>query len=454
MKKVSVIIPCYNQGEYIDDCIQSVFKQTYKNIEIVLVNDGSTDKLTNMKINEIKNKFQIIIVLEIKNSGLSSARNYGINNSTGDYILPLDADDIIHPEYIEKAAKVLNGNTNVGIVYSDYKFFGCKNDIVYTPEFSIEKLLFSNYITACSMFRKKDWIKVNGYSKNMIYGLEDWDFWLKLIQTGVSAFKLKGVYFFYRKKECSMINNLNQSELNKSTMNIQIFINNIELYKNYVKDIVFNREFKNLIYYYEIDYYKGDKIINNIKGLIDKKEKKLKININNRYYGEKIKIKLINSTGFFKINNFDLYEDLKIHNQYYKDGDCFLCLEHNFVFEFKLSKNNNFIEVEFITIGSILNKRIDLIRNNIEKILNVDVLYGYSEFGNLIYFYLTNFLNKSVKIYDKNKKNIPKKLYIDIFSENLKLKNLNILITSLTYEKEIKEKLKKHGFSNVVSLNE
>ena len=120
--KVSIIIPCYNQGQYVDDAVSSCLAQTYDNIEIIIVNDGSTDKFTNdflSKYQRPKTK-----VINKRNEGLAEARNTGINNATGKYILPLDADDKIAPTYVEKAVQIIEQDESVGIVYCLAEYFG------------------------------------------------------------------------------------------------------------------------------------------------------------------------------------------------------------------------------------------------------------------------------------------------------------------------------------------
>ena len=126
MPKVSVVIPCYNQGHFILEAIDSVLTQTYEDYEIIVVNDGSTDSNTIRILNAINNPK--ILVIHTKNEGLSSARNTGIKNSVGEYILPLDADDKIGDNYLEKAINIFNTVDNLKIVYCYASFFGVSND--------------------------------------------------------------------------------------------------------------------------------------------------------------------------------------------------------------------------------------------------------------------------------------------------------------------------------------
>ncbi len=119
--KVSVIIPCFNDGKYIDEAVDSILAQTYQDFEIIIVNDGSTDEFTN---NLLKNyKKPRTSVLCKTNGHLSSARNHGIKNSNAEYILPFDADDIFEPTYLEKAVDILDKNPEIGVVTCDIRLF-------------------------------------------------------------------------------------------------------------------------------------------------------------------------------------------------------------------------------------------------------------------------------------------------------------------------------------------
>ena len=121
MPKVSVIIPCYNLGEYIDEAVESVINQTYQDLEIIIVNDGSTDELTNHLLSGYtRPKTRVLIT---PHQGVAAARNTGIKESQGEYILPLDADDKIGIGYVDEAVKILDSDSSVGIVYCDAVFF-------------------------------------------------------------------------------------------------------------------------------------------------------------------------------------------------------------------------------------------------------------------------------------------------------------------------------------------
>ena len=120
--KVSVIIPCYNQGFFLQEAVESVLEQTYQDFEIIIINDGSTDAATVALLKNYKQPRTTVI--HTNNQGLASARNNGINIAKGKYILPLDADDKIGKNYLQKAIEKLEMNDNLGIFYCEAEFFG------------------------------------------------------------------------------------------------------------------------------------------------------------------------------------------------------------------------------------------------------------------------------------------------------------------------------------------
>ena len=201
MKRVSVIMPCFNDGKYIQESIKSVLNQTYKNIELIIIDDGSTDKETIKILQYINN--DNIKLLKTERLGPSGARNKGITEASGEYILPLDADDIIDKTYIEKAVDYMEKNYNVGIVYCEAELFGEKSEKWKLPSYSIEQMLFGNVIFVTALFRKIDWELVGGFDTSFKYGLEDYDFWLSIIELGREVIQIPEILFKYRIKKLS-----------------------------------------------------------------------------------------------------------------------------------------------------------------------------------------------------------------------------------------------------------
>lgn len=199
--KVSVIIPYYNDKKYIFETLESVNQQTYQNIEIILVDDGSTDEESVQLFNSIQLKDGK--KLHEINAGPSKARNLGISQASGKYILPLDADDKIAPSYIEKAVVVLEENPQCGIVYCEGRLFGAVESKWELPSFTMGRMLLQNIIFNAGMFRKENWEECGGYDENLKVGIEDWDFWLSMLELDITVCQIPEELFFYRIKPVS-----------------------------------------------------------------------------------------------------------------------------------------------------------------------------------------------------------------------------------------------------------
>ncbi|WP_372474250.1 glycosyltransferase family 2 protein [Capnocytophaga sp. ARDL2] len=212
---ISIIVPCFNQAQYLDECLQSVLEQTYQNWECIIVNDGSPDNTEEVakKWCEEDARFQYVLK---ENGGLSSARNTGIQEAKGEWILPLDCDDKISNRYLELAAKEFDKGYTV--IYCQAAFFGAKNEKWHLPEYSFKGQLYNNHIFCSAFFKKQDWEKVGGYDTAMKHGYEDWEFWLHILTKDSKVYRIPQVCFYYRQKEQSMITDLMaQQEVVQST---------------------------------------------------------------------------------------------------------------------------------------------------------------------------------------------------------------------------------------------
>ena len=224
--KISVVIPCYNHGAYLDEAVNSVLRQSCTDFEIVVVNDGSTDPQTVELLRSYdRPKTRVIHTV---NQGLSSARNTGVRNATGRYILPLDADDRIAETYLEKAAAVLDARPEVGVVYCDQEMFGERQGLWSIPPYDPVAQLFDNLIFATAMYRKSDWAKVGGYSTKFVYGWEDWDFWISIGSLKREIVKLQEPLCFYRIRTGSM--NLSMRTWHKMAMMTLLICRHKRLY--------------------------------------------------------------------------------------------------------------------------------------------------------------------------------------------------------------------------------
>jgi glycosyltransferase involved in cell wall biosynthesis len=192
-KKVSIIIPCYNHAHFLPDAIASALQQTYRNIEIIVVDDGSPDDVI-----AVTSRYPKVKLLVQKNAGLSAARNAGIKAATGHYILPLDADDKIAPEMIQRCIDHID---RYDIVCTWLRTFGHTDKLfpkkIQNP--THRQLMQQNQLNCCSLYTRDMWHRLGGYDEQMREGLEDWDFWLRATKAGYTVHIIPEYLFFYRK---------------------------------------------------------------------------------------------------------------------------------------------------------------------------------------------------------------------------------------------------------------
>lgn len=236
--KVSIIVPCYNQSQYLDECLESVVSQTFKNWECIVVNDGGNDDTERITLSWIERDKRFKYIYK-DNGGLSSARNAGIKEASGELILPLDADDIINNRYIELSIKEFNENENLVIVYCKAEKFGVVNKEWILPEYSMKTFLVYNCIFCSALFRREDWLKVGGYDEKMIYGLEDWEFWINILkQTNKEVLCIDYFGFKYRVKQDSMIKELSVNKNNMYEMYNYIHNKHSKLYSDFFPPLI------------------------------------------------------------------------------------------------------------------------------------------------------------------------------------------------------------------------
>ncbi len=230
---VSVIIPCYNHGMFIEEAIKSVEKSEKKDYEIIIIDDGSTDIQTITKLEQLRLKGFHVISQE--NTGAMGARNNGIRHSKGKYILPLDADNRIMPQMLSKTVQILEDDLTVSIVYSDREMFGTINETEKVKPFRLSDMLISNYIDACAIYRKDVWEKTGGYDENLpMQGWEDWDFWLTAYSLGFKFKYIPEVLFQYRVMEESAITRFMESPKLTEVKEYLFKKHSMLLYKEYI----------------------------------------------------------------------------------------------------------------------------------------------------------------------------------------------------------------------------
>ncbi|MBQ9893130.1 MAG: glycosyltransferase [Bacteroidales bacterium] len=243
MPKVSVIVPCYNMEKYLGETLESVLAQTFGDWECIVVDDGSSDSSASVA-EGFCGRDPRFRLLRRRNGGVASARNDGIAASSGEYILPLDADDLILPQYMAKALEILDNERDVTVVYSGARRFGASRSWDL-PEFSMETMLGRNCIYVSAFFRRRDYDLTPGFRPSMKDGYEDWDFWLSLLEVApVRVVKLPEVCFLYRTRRGSR--NAAVSDEKLSELRRLLWENHRELYSKYFFDPRESVEYKRL----------------------------------------------------------------------------------------------------------------------------------------------------------------------------------------------------------------
>lgn len=194
---VAVVIPCFNHGAFIRETIASVRKQTVAAQEIIVVNDGSTDRATLEVLEGLPRLGARVIHQE--NRGLAAARNAGIRASNTEYFVPLDADDCIEPEFIEKLQVPLKRTPTLGYCYSHVRYFGAVTGEWKCPQYEAVRLLVGNLSVATALVRREAFDLTGGYDESLRKGFEDWAFWLSLLSMGYHGFCVPEPLFRYRK---------------------------------------------------------------------------------------------------------------------------------------------------------------------------------------------------------------------------------------------------------------
>ena len=170
---------------------------------------------------------------------MATARNNGIKVSCGEFILPLDADDLIDPTYIEKALNYFQKHPETTIVYCHAKLFGAVNQDWDLPKYNYESFIWMNCIFCSAVFKRADYNKTIGYNPNMIYGFEDWDLWLSILSKDSIVFQIDEPLFFYRKKNKSMTTTTHEQMRELYSI---IYNNHKEIYEPYCSHLL---EYKN-----------------------------------------------------------------------------------------------------------------------------------------------------------------------------------------------------------------
>ena len=429
MPKVSVIIPCYNQGQYVDEAVESVLNQTYKDFEIIIVNDGSTEDFTKKLLHNYKKPKARVIHSD--NQGLASARNRGIEEAKGEYILPLDADDKIGKEYLEEAVKVLDENPDIGIVYCEAVHFGSQDGLLVLPKYSLETLLIGNIIFASAFFKKEHWEKAGGYNINMVYGWEDWDFWLSLIELGLKVYRIPKILFHYRITETSMRNKMTENK--QFFMRLHAYINHKKLYRN-VAEINIVHKVAQLY----IDLGLGFNEKQAISQIIVGDEKSLEFDLDSFSNIKSFRFDPVNDYSVLHINSIEIV----------KEDDSTLLLE-NFQSNAFYEENNSYI---FSTYDPQI--LISCPERNVKKMLiNLDYVVIGKESFDYIFKCKDRLLNEKSELIQEKENQIQEKENQIQEKENQIQEKIELINRSNRYINNLKSELENENNLHSIILN-
>jgi glycosyltransferase involved in cell wall biosynthesis len=232
---LSVVIPYYNLGAYINEAINSVLNSTHQHIEIIIINDGSDDEASIKELDNFRNHPQIKII-DKQNTGLADSRNKGAELSNGEFLAFLDADDKVAPDYYEKAIKILCHYKNVFFVGAWTQYFGNSKNIwpTFNPEPPL--LLTHNMINSSALIYKKEaFLKAGKNDKDFKIGLEDYESVVSMIAYGLNGVAIPEILFYYRVRKNSMIKGVDMQV--RANYYNQIKQKHPLLFLNFEKDI-------------------------------------------------------------------------------------------------------------------------------------------------------------------------------------------------------------------------
>lgn len=199
--KVSIIIPLYNKEEFVAQAIKSAITQTYNNFEVIVVNDGSTDR----SLAIAQAYADKITIINQENKGLSEALNTGMKASTGDFLLPFDSDDWIEPDYIAKTVPLM-ADKKVGVVSTDVQLEGLRRELLRVPETTLEQEMVSNRLPSCSLIRREAFFQTPMYVTESEF--QDWNLWLDILKRGWTIAYVHEPLSHYRTQQTSMLSRL------------------------------------------------------------------------------------------------------------------------------------------------------------------------------------------------------------------------------------------------------
>lgn len=195
---VSVVITCFNYGQYVADAVESVARQTWKDLEIIVVEGGSTDGTTVQRVHDLQHP-RLRKIFQQRPTRVGDNRLRGLEDARGKFVVFLDADDLLEPTYVEKAVMALE-LTGADLAYPSVRLFGNESWVWETADrFTLHNIVSGNSIATVAMFRKETWRRLGiGYGTHVTDAIEDWEFWLRFAERGATGVKIREPLMLYR----------------------------------------------------------------------------------------------------------------------------------------------------------------------------------------------------------------------------------------------------------------
>lgn len=202
--KVSVVIPCYNGGAFLPGALASLDGQSFRDFEIIVVDDGSDDRETLGVLAGLGSAARLV---RQENRGLAAARNAGMAAARGTYLLPLDCDDELEPSFMEKTVRSLEQRPDAAFAFSHLRLTGEKSGVL-RKEYNDFTQRFLNQLPYCLLLRREAWLEAGGYDETMRLGYEDWEFNIRLGGRGCIGVVVPEPLFRYRVSGGGMLQSL------------------------------------------------------------------------------------------------------------------------------------------------------------------------------------------------------------------------------------------------------
>jgi glycosyltransferase involved in cell wall biosynthesis len=210
---LSVVVPFYNLGAYVEETIASVAAATYRPLEVVVVDDGSDDAASVAALERARSRHpDLVRVHRTTNQGLALARNTGAEQAHGEFVAFVDADDLVEPDFFARAVGALRRYANASFTYSWVRFFGDNQGCWPTWNTELPYLLAHNMLTPLAVVRRADFLAFGRNSPELPYALEDYDGWIGMVETGCVGISLPDMLVGYRVRADSMLRQMNESQ--------------------------------------------------------------------------------------------------------------------------------------------------------------------------------------------------------------------------------------------------